>query len=77
MRIKPTTINSLVVKSLAKPGVFGSWSGMSGQRRPEYPDIYLKSLGNYSPSVNFYEFGASEHQCPEYPGTDSPTASFL
>jgi hypothetical protein len=59
MRIKPTTVNSLLVKSPAKPGVSGSWSGISGQRHPEYPDIYPESPGNCSPSVNFSESGVS------------------
>jgi hypothetical protein len=53
MRIKPTTINSLLVKSPAKLGVSGSWSEMFGQRCLEYPDIYPKSPDNYSPSVKF------------------------
>jgi hypothetical protein len=66
MRIKPTTINSLVMKFPAKPGVSGNWSGMSGQRRPEFPDIYPESPGNCSPSVKFSETGVSGPQCSEY-----------
>jgi hypothetical protein len=54
------------MKFPAKPGVSGNWSGMSGQRRPEFPDIYPESPGNCSPSVKFSETGVSGPQCSEY-----------
>jgi hypothetical protein len=84
MRIKPITINSHLVKFPIKPGVFRSWSGMSGQGCSEYPDIYPESPGNCFHSVNYSESRVFEPQYSEYPdiyleypGTLSPTASFL
>jgi hypothetical protein len=61
MRIKPTTINSLLVKFPIKPELSGSWSGMSRQGCPEYPNIYPESPGNCSLFVNCSEFGVSRH----------------
>jgi hypothetical protein len=51
MKIKPTTINSLLMKFPVIPGLFGSWSGMSGHSIPEYTDKYPEFPGNCSPTV--------------------------
>jgi hypothetical protein len=67
MRIKSTTVNSLLVKFSAIPALSGSWFGMSGHSVPEYPDIYPKFPSNYSSTVNCSEFGVFGSQCPEYP----------
>jgi hypothetical protein len=67
MRIKLTTINSLLVKFPAIPEFSGSRSGMSGHSVPEYPGIYPEFPSNCSPVVDCSESGVSGSQCPEYP----------
>jgi hypothetical protein len=50
MRIKPTTINNLLVKFPVIPRLSGSLSGMSGPSVPQYPDKHPEFPGNCSPS---------------------------